>query len=217
MSSFRFRDWSVRTICLFLSCAVAPAFAQTYNVAADFSTTSNPAGVWSYGYEATLGSSYFTKYTDKGNFSNIDFCFLSGTGLPDVGKNNTTSTQVFLPPGDVMLHPGNTAALASYASVIRWTAPSTNQFDVSTLFTGIDNRNPDVKVYVFHDASADFSGVVSGTGATQAYDRRYSLAAGETLDFVVGNDGAVGDRNFTQLDATISAVPEAKQRPSVIP
>ena len=33
------------------------AQAATYDVSNDFSTSSNPNGVWSYGYETTLGGS----------------------------------------------------------------------------------------------------------------------------------------------------------------
>jgi hypothetical protein len=43
-----------------LGLATLPAAAQTYSAAADFSDTSssNVNGVWSYGYEATLGNTF---------------------------------------------------------------------------------------------------------------------------------------------------------------
>ncbi len=201
------RKWMISSCTTFALLGLASAHAsatQIFNAAGDFSETNNPNGAWSYGYRTAAASSSLTDYTTNGTFQNVEFWYLSGSGLPDVGYNPTSTVQGgFLPPGDLYFHPGDNAATADDLSVVRWTAPSAGTYQLTTLFTGIDTRVSDDLVYVVNNGATDFSGIVSGVGAAQSYDTTYNLAAGDTVDFAVGNNGSVGDHNFVQLDATI--------------
>ncbi len=52
---------------------LSPSIASAFDVAADFSPTQNPNGVWTYGYSTTSGSPFIT-YVDFDQFfvPNID-------------------------------------------------------------------------------------------------------------------------------------------------
>ena len=73
-----------------------------YDAANDFSVASNPNGVWSYGYQASLGSNfqlYDAVVTDPNGATGIVQWYsppLSGNYTPTVGYN-TTSSFVNLP------------------------------------------------------------------------------------------------------------------------
>lgn len=63
----RNRFWTTLIVCcMFATVAAEPVRASyIYDAAADFSPTSNPNGVWSYGWSATLGGA-FQLYTQSG-------------------------------------------------------------------------------------------------------------------------------------------------------
>ena len=209
-----FKPSACLALALLTVAIAAPAsHAQTYSAAGDFSTTNNPTSTWSYGYE--VGSGVFIPYSKEGNFNNIDYWYLPGTGLPDVGKNNTPVNQVFLDPGRMMFHPGNSQALANYSSVVRWTAPAAGAYTFSTGFTGVDTRGLKVSVAVARNGASVFSSDLTGLGSQLSFSPTYVLAANDTIDYVVSNHfnaatglyDNIGDKNFVQLDATIRAAP----------
>ena len=190
----------VAFVLLFVVLGSSHSFAATFDVTADFSATNNPAGAWSYGYRTTPLSSDFNLYLSSGNFTGVDFWFLAGTGLPDVGKTPD-------PGGRIIMHPGNTAALESFLSVVRWTAPADGLYDLDTVFTGDDSRGPNVNVFVVRNGLLEFTANIPANGVSRDYSDTFSLSAGDFIDFAVGNNNNVGNRNFTRLEASLSAVP----------
>ena len=210
-------------IAALLSFAAFPAAAQTYDAAKDFSVASNPNGVWSYGYEDTLGST-LNLYTDvfttattpdiKGWNKNISL------DVPFVIKNfgSTTNSQfadIVLQPGQLAFHPGPQNQL----SVVRFTAPQTSTYLLSSKFSPAtsDGTTTDVHVYkIGVNKVALFAGSVSGTvtspSATQYSTDDLELRQGDTVDFAVGY-GSNGNfyQDATALDATLTVAPEPSQ------
>lgn len=206
------------------------ASATIYNAATDFSATSNPNGVWSYGWSATLGG-LFT--ADAANSVIQNLGGIPGVvqwrgnlppnadGNPSVFENTTVSSvidgTISMPAGALAMHPGSSGQY----SVIQFIAPTAGQYSISAAFLGLDFAGPtSTDVHVLVNGLVDFNSVVNGFGApsTTSFSSLVTLASGGTIDFVVGDNGGAGGQdasgpNFyndsTGLSATITAVPEA--------
>ena len=187
----------------------------TYDVAADFSTSSNPNGVWSYGYALTLGGS-FTLYNQAGSTLGIDYWSLSG-GVPDVAHNSTPNpvslgTPLFA-PYQAALHPGQ---YGEY-SIFRFTAPVAGSYQLQTSFSGIDTNGTTTDVHVLTNDAVIFSGSVNGfgPGTGPGLVTNLVLQANDRVDFAVGygSDGNYFD-DATGIQATlILAVPMLTVQP----
>jgi hypothetical protein len=181
----------------------------TYDVAADFSTISNPNGVWSYGYALTLGGS-FNLYNQAGSILGIDYWSLSGD-VPDVAHNSTPNpvslgTPLFA-PYQAALHPG----VNGEYSIFRFTAPVAGSYLLQTSFSGIDTNGTTTDVHVLTNDAVIFSGSVNGfgPGTGPSFVTNLVLQANDRVDFEVGygSDGNFFD-DATGIQATlILAVP----------
>jgi hypothetical protein len=191
----------------------APAFADaSYSAAADFSATSNPTGVWSYGWSAQRGSA-FTLDTQRTNVGGADIWFEPrgdpvAPGVFHNGTNGTVNPYGTHPfaPGQLGLHPGPYGDNA----VVRWTAPAFGTFDIAATFSGMDTGGTTTDVAVLRNGGELFSGLVNGYQATRSFSGVVAVSAGETIDFSVGygsNETYFGD--MTGLDAVITEVPFA--------
>lgn len=193
--------------------AARPAAAQTYDAAGDFSASSNPNGVWSYGYENTLGGPlnlYTTQFaptaTTSGWNDNIS------ADVPMVIKNFGSSpdsgfADLVLQPGQLAFHPGP----QDQFSIVRFTAAQGGLYNLTSSFVPVTTDGTTTDVHVLKNGTSLFDGSVSGTynaphGA--AYSDAFSLNAGDTVEFAVGY-GANGNYNSdsTGLAATLTAAP----------
>ena len=132
------------------------------DVAADFSPTSNPNGVWQYGWSATLGSP-FVLSTDPAVRDGVDTWRgdLAADGNPGEYHNGTTGVLVLgntavLGPGQFALHPGPGGEFA----VVRYVAPETGAASIESLFTGLDTFGTTTDVHVLLNGTALFDGFV---------------------------------------------------------
>lgn len=203
-------------VCL-LSSALLPmvpgfdssAFGATiYDAAADFSPTSNPNGVWSYGSSTTLGSAFILG-TTSGNTSGIDYWINDWfSAAPSVTHNGTGSaiTVAFITwgPGQLGFHPGPSSEYA----IVRFTAPDTSLYDLASSFSGLDSTISGTDVYVLLNSASIFDGTVTSFGSGPSFATQLSLAAGDTVDFVVGDLDGNHFNDTTGLSATLTAVPE---------
>jgi hypothetical protein len=195
---------------LAFSVLLAPAFAAVYDAAADFSASSNPSGVWSYGSRATLASP-FTLGTASGNELGVDYWVNNWHfGAPSVTHNGTgaaiTHSSVTWGPGDLAFHPG---ASGEYAD-IRFTVPDSGPYALESSFAGADFLGPtSTDVHILLNETLIFDGTVNAYGLGPSYSTTRSLTAGDTVDFVVGvgADGNYSNDN-TRLVAQFSQVPE---------
>ena len=163
-----------------------------YDAAADFSATTNPNGVWSYGWSLTLGSTFnldvATSHTDGIDAWDGPFSGAGPNGYPAVGHNSTTSTITIgtdqFQPGQLWFHPGP----ADQYGVIRFTAPAAGSYALSTSFVGIDLTGTTTDVHVLVNGSSILSGPVDGFGAGSgpSFSTTLTLSTGDTVNFAVG-------------------------------
>ena len=174
------------------------------DAARDFFLSTNPSARWSYGYETSRGSA-FNAYGTRGNNAGFDYW---GSGLPNLGRNSTTSTLQqatnFTPSMKLEMHPGSSGE----NSVIRWTAPSAASYRIHGYFVGLDSSYPTTTdVAILHNNSSAvplFSTNINSYNVPQNFDVTLSLGVGDTIEFTVGfgsNGNFSGDG--TGLDVTI--------------
>ncbi len=173
-----------------LAATIVPA-QVTYDAAGEFSNTQNPAGAWRYGYKVSAGSA-FTKYPNS-SAPWYDPAISDPYNLPTVGSPSG---------GLVYLHPGP----QGQQTVVRWTAPSSGSFTISGRFEGIAGGHATTDVHVIHNSTAVFDGYVNGLGSVVPYSVQRTVAAGDTIDFVVGDGGNAYWSDSTGLAATITGV-----------
>ena len=194
----------------------ARASPITYDAAADWSSSTNPNGAWTYGgYSGTTASpSNFFKFT--------------------VHENNNTYAQLeeWVPtentPPRIMYNPGSTFTGGSvdYAAgkivlgtnrgmpVLRWTAPTAGTADISAVFTNVQNFGHTMGgLSIYVGATRSFFQAPGGSYQTSYSESLtgVTVAAGTTIDFVVDsgwNGTASSNLSNTQVDATIVLVPE---------
>ncbi len=125
-----------------------------------------------------------------------------------VAKNTTGATQTYAgsikQPVDLLnLHPG----AGGEQSTVRWTAASSGTYQIKGRFEGIDTGGTTTNVRILHKEAQVQSGNVNGFGAQATYDFPLSVAAGDTIDFVVGyGSNNTYNSDSTGLAATITPI-----------
>lgn len=196
----------------------ASASATVYDVSADFSTTQNPNGVWTYGYKTDLNGALtayqytFLNYSD--NAVPIDgWLFLPGS-FSGIFHNGTTQTAISdggagtFPPGTIWFYPGFEGNIDNYGAI---------RFTVPTGGAGVYSVAMAVKSYLDGPISGDtdFHVVVNGIevfgqflpgNGSSGYTNSISLNDGGTIDFLVGR-GADGSlyASALKIAGTITA------------
>lgn len=198
----------------FLALALQPSNAQTtFDAAVQFSAFSNPSGTWTYGWEPSVGGTFTPNGSQRSNiypgldtWEGPDSCGVE-FNFPFISFNRTDSTLnyasgVSLSPNMLSLHP----SCSGKVGVLRWTAPAGGTFTVTGLFQGIDTRNTTTDVHIRLDSVESLLDAnINGFGAQAPFVVTRTLAAGDTLDFVVGmgTDGGVS-ADSTGLAVSIS-------------
>ncbi len=209
---------SVFLIALGLGGAVVPSNAVvvgTYDLAADFSTATNPNGAWSYGYSTTLGGALVLHASTSPHpaYSTISNWHTDlGYGVPVILRNSTAGTvtndtgTIVLNPGQLASHPGTSGEF----SIVRFTAPTAGLFNVTGAFQGADLFGATTDVHILLNGSSVLAGNVTGfgVGSGPAFNTNLSLASGDRLDFVVGWGNGDFTWDSTAVSAVITQVPE---------
>lgn len=202
-------------VCLLIA---APAFATTWDAAADFSLTTNPGGAWSYGFSDSLGSTMTL-------FSNLDYAIMPGGGVawdmsPELNawsgfvvKNlNETATAWYglvIPAGGVAFHPGfagvegGLPAKPFLPNIARWTAPVDG---IVAVDYGFSSPMDGIGVHVMQNGSELFSGLLSDSSYSGTL--LCTVAVGDTIDFVASCPGDDCRNKFANFSGTITTVPE---------
>ena len=202
---------------VFVAFGTSSAIGDVYDAANDWSATNNPNGVWSYGWEASPGSTFnlYTNTTPEPLTSNISSWEAGGTNGPfqqpgvfhnDLSSFNSAYTSPFT--NQLAMHPGQDGQL----SVLRFNAPTTADYQVVGSFTGIDQGNKNVFFYVSIDGATAISlgAGLYGYSAETFSMRSLNLKAGDTVDLMVGMDPNAGyyydttgiDLNFQTLSSS---------------
>jgi hypothetical protein len=188
--------------------------SQAYDAAAQFSSTQNPNGAWSYGCTKSLGATFhlFTQQTpiSAGLYDWGTALSCGQTNPPGVAYNSTDATftggTVTVPAHTIWFHPGP----QNQNSVLRWTAPASGNYQVKAVFWGDDFAGPTTTdVHVLHNGVRIYSGEVSGFGPSsdQSFMSTISVAAGDTIDFAVGY-GTDGNYGFDSTGVSAVITPE---------
>ncbi|MGO9462688.1 MAG: hypothetical protein ACLQIB_47215 [Isosphaeraceae bacterium] len=209
-------------VALFLALVVGaarPAAAQ-YDPSTAFSPTSNPNGVWSYGFENVPVGSPFNLLTVPTPVPASPGPFISswqtptfGTlgvldnGLPVPQTVNTGVDFAIYQPGMLAMHPGPNDQLA----IVQFTAPANGFYTIQGTFEAIDTSMVSTSVYLLFNNVTIASGVVPPAYLAQVPLSSPSLflAAGDTLAY------AVGGGPFHDTTALINA--EVSPASSIIP
>lgn len=213
-------QFSLRSLVWFAFVTLSGAAQTVFNPTTDFSASSNPVGIWSYGY-ATSAMGTFNLFTASGDWSGL--VGLSqwdrpNGGYPDiyplVFKNTTNAPIVY--GGGLTVAAGQFGLIGGpngLVSIARLTLPATGSYSLSATFTRLEPVVSDVDVWVVIGGSTfvltqTFSAVNATTSVSNYV---FSASAGTTVDFVVGpnevsSSGMNGDT--TGLVATVTAIPE---------
>ena len=184
------------------------ALAVSHDAAIEFSLSSNPNGLWTYGYSTMLGGA-MTTHVDHGVSSGLDYWRTDlGLGVPWVAHNPSASTLgagfYLVGPGELTVHPGAGGTM----QVVRYTVPAAQAARLVGSFFGQDQLGTTTDVHVLRNGVSLFDAFVTGYGPASAvaFDLPAMLAPGDTLDFVVGPNGGFAF-DSTGLTALIKDAP----------
>jgi hypothetical protein len=194
-----------------LSMLAAHAHAAVYDATADFQIASNPGAVWSYGYSSAGGAAYsvilFDDHAGTNAWTKSNYVSF---GAPVAWKNNTGGTLNGVAAGQLSLHPGPLDH-GDFA-VLRFTAPRTATYGVIGQFFAGDSGSMSGRIVQNGDFGHPLQFVSDTTDTSHFNFTPISLGKGQTLDFVVGNNGSFFSGN-TPLDVVVTdppAVPESQ-------
>lgn len=201
-----------------LGSAGASWAATSWDVAADFGTTANPSGAWTYGWSPTVGGA-FTAMTTQLPFPGIT-AWSGPPGWPwvPVIDYNETASAISpaccnpIPPHSVIVHPGAGGQVA----VIRWTAPTAGTYDVSATWTGGDFYFGGTDAHLLRNGSPIFNAQVVGYLGTRTYSGTIAAKAGDMLDFATGF-GADGNYSSDTTRIAITITEADATPPEVVP
>jgi hypothetical protein len=175
-----------------------------YDAVADFSSSANPNGPWSYLYDTGSGPQVLTQAIVNNGVAGVSGWW-DGLQIPDsvkTLKNTNASTVTY---SGTIVQPPNLLGMdpeIQKSDITRWTAPSAGTWSINGLFQGIDTSEHSHNVEVLENSATLLLAPTSiGTfGQTVTFNATVSLAAGDTIDFIVN-----GAANFTDLSTGLSA------------
>jgi len=140
----------------------------------------------------------------KSELPGLDIWHAAGGVDPNVTRNDNphplTGLGITWQPKQVALHPGPKGEY----SVARWTCPAAGEHTVEATFTGIAGQ-ASTDVHVLHNGRSLHEGWINvkDQGNQSAFAKTLPLAAGDTLDFVVGFGNGFYGGDTTALAARI--------------
>jgi hypothetical protein len=191
-------------ISLLLASSLGMPLAQadtTWDLTADYKTTANANGAWSYGWEQTLNAALNLYDASQGTqwYSSTHH---SGDFTPTIWMNDSSGRLYGVAPGEVAMHPGWDNSF----SVSRWISPIAGTVTVSGYFGAGDGGSMS---YYIADNGSTLQQWTSEP-STKNFSFTTTVSAGETLDFIVGVPiGGGYGYGTTPIAVTITAaVPE---------
>jgi len=187
-----------------------------YDPVAQFSSVSNPNGVWSYGFEnVPLGSPFIlfpaSVPVPSSPGPNIVAWQAPAFGQAGVYYNQTAAPQTVTIGTEVSLFNQGTLAMNTgpndQFALVQFTAPVNGLYQIHGTFQGIDPSGTLSSVYLLANNVPVASGTVSGFGIgsdVTLSSPSVVLAAGQTLAYAVGGNPSVSMTAL--LDAQVAAV-----------
>ena len=161
---------------------------QVFDLSADWSNM-NPNVVWTYGMSATLGGAITPFALFDTNYDPGLQLWRPVDSFAPSFVHNWTLSQVVLQnerwePGETSFHPGPNGERC----VVRFTAPSIGNYEISASFAGINIAGTTTDVHVRVNGAEVFGAEVIGFGpaSAQTYTGSHTLSADDIVDCVVG-------------------------------
>ena len=204
--------------------------SDAYDVSGDFSTHSNPNGVWSYGWVSSLGGAFtpleVVRFGQSDNGLPVPTWMPAGESEPSISINNNTNTmisaygQAVLPPGTVLFYPGWQGTPQNYG-VIRFTVPTDKpgvyliEAAVAPVANGLWQGDTDF--HVVRGSNELFGQFLAPTNEV-GYTNQWVLNAGETIDFAIGRglDGKT-DGSGLRIAALVTCLTNTAPPPTPAP
>jgi hypothetical protein len=207
-------------------CATFASAEMVWDAVQDFSVTQPANGAWSYGYGegAVWGGAFdmsFGTDTEGGWTRSMD-------GAPDYSPYmwcNKTDAVGTYPAQSLNLSSGTGGG--DYHILVRWTAPAAGDYQVDAVFKMMTDAGGtpwpgEMDVQVAVNGTVDYYDFVSGFDWSQysgawptyapgpkTYSHTYTLAAGDTVDFVGGIGWVNANSDFVNIAGSkVTAVPE---------
>ncbi|NQT14588.1 MAG: glycoside hydrolase family 2, partial [Planctomycetes bacterium] len=139
-----------------------------------------------------------------GGVAGLDIWPRVSPGEPWVARNRTDrvieALGITWPAGALALHPGPQGEY----SVVRWTARSDGEVEISATFTGIAERAT-TDVHVLHNGQPLFDGYINlhEQGNSAVFSESLDARAGDTIDCVVGFGNKHYGADSTALSVTV--------------
>jgi hypothetical protein len=202
--------------------------APDFDLSRSFSLANNPNGVWSYGRQETLGGSFtllgLTQINVAQNGVPILVRLMSANSQPAILHNDTTQTATSsggetYPPETTWFAPGVQGQPGNYV-VARFTVPSggdgTYRVETTARPVYLDTAQRDTDFHILRNNVEIFGASLTGA-QTAGHTNEVALAAGETVDFVVGR-GADNNYTLSQLRvvATIDRIATNDVGPTIV-
>jgi hypothetical protein len=188
--------------------SASTANADPFSLAANWSNTNDGSNSWLYGRYTSASVPDPTTFV---KFPTYDLTWATGMGFwrtpssidPNIEKNLTAGELspccgLTFAPGEVAFGPYLGPAVA------RWTAPTSGLYDIGAAFKTIQTVNDSPNAYVYWGTTQLFNQTATASGIN--YAGSVNMLAGQTIDFFVW--GGNTNNKTTQVDATITAVPE---------
>ena len=198
------------TLCLLGS---AGAFADSYDAQAGYSTLNNPSGPWLYGYSLSVTGAVIPLPIHTYDPTGLDLWWRGLGGVsnyPAIIHNPLGYPIQFGQGGNSIVFPGRIAmrpAAAETNAVLRWVAPAAGSYTVAVSWLGISgdcgSTSSTTNVHLVINGAMVYLGITSGLGTSAAAGGTYNLAAGDTVDAVVGN-GPDDNPNCDLIETTFT-------------
>ncbi len=171
---------------------------STYDLAREFSRTSNPNGAWSYGWKPALSGNFtlwtqFYQALDNAG-ALIDIWAINHSGPSQVDHNGSNTTggsdggQGTFPPGTTWFYPGYEGNSDNFGT-IRFTVPAgaSGTYNLKTaVHSYLDGPSSgDTDFHVVKNGVELFGQFLPGSSGT-GYTNTLTLGDGDTIDFLVG-------------------------------
>lgn len=196
-----------------LAGTAAHADVIMYDATADFLLTKNASSPWSYGYSPGARANYhFTEFdtVSNGFWRKSDYVYWQ---TPTVFKNIATATQYGVLPGQIALHSGPVSN--GDPAIVRFTAVHAGDYDVLGQFFAGDFGQMNGAIIANDLINNPLQYFANTTNQSTFTLSALHLKAGDTLDFVVGNNGNFGGGS-TPLAVTIRGVTAAVPEPGSV-
>jgi hypothetical protein len=188
--------------------AASASQAAAYDATIDFQTAANPGAVWSYGYSAGPDTTYTFTAFDKAEGTGWTMAGYNTLGTPAAWVNSSGVTQFGVANGQLSLHPGPVGF--GDLAILRFTADHSGDYNVAGQFYAGDIGSMSGAVVKNGQLSSPLQSFASTDDSSTFAFNSLHLNAGQTLDFVVGNNGSFyyGNTPVSVTIQDVSAVPE---------